>query len=62
MLGGLAYEKELLIKQWLRQAVGTLAWTTESWSTASLEVCSLAELFGLSGLTDQAGCDAGGST
>jgi hypothetical protein len=49
MLGRLAYETELLIKQWLRRTVGTLAGTTESWSTASLDVSSLAELFGLIG-------------
>ncbi len=47
MRGSLAYEKELQIKQWLRQKVGTLAGTTESWSTASLEVRSLGELFDL---------------
>jgi len=47
MRGGLAYEKELLMKQWLRRRVGTLAGTTETWSTASLEVRSLAELSGL---------------
>jgi hypothetical protein len=50
MRGGLAFEKELLIKQWLRQTVGTIAGTTETWSTASLEVCSLIELFGHVGI------------
>jgi hypothetical protein len=50
ILGSLAYEKELLIKQWLRRTVGTLAGTRENWSTASLEVRSLGELFGLAGI------------
>jgi Probable Zinc-ribbon domain len=50
--GSLAYEKELLIKQWLRRKVGTLAGTTENWSTASLEVRSLAELFDLAGIDE----------
>jgi hypothetical protein len=50
MLGSQAYEKEFLIKHWLRRAVGTLAGTTENWSTASLEVHSLVELFGLAGI------------
>jgi hypothetical protein len=50
MLGSLAYEKELLIKQWLRRTVGTLAGTKENWSTASLDVHSLAELFDLVGM------------
>jgi hypothetical protein len=50
MLGAIAYKKELLIKQWLRQAVGTLAGTTENWSTASLHVHSLAELIRFSRL------------
>ena len=60
MRGGLAYEKELLIKQWLRRAVGTLAGTTENWSTASLEVRSLTELFGLVGIgaMEELGCTA----
>jgi hypothetical protein len=52
MLGSLAYEKELLIKQWLRRTVGTLIRTTENWSTASLEVRSLVELFGLVGIDE----------
>jgi hypothetical protein len=47
MRGDLAYEQELLIKQWLRRTVGTLAGTSENWSTAILEVRSLAELFSL---------------
>jgi hypothetical protein len=50
MLGSLAYEKELLIKQWLRRTAGTLAGTTENWSTANLDVRSLAELWGLVGM------------
>jgi hypothetical protein len=50
MRGSLAYKRELLIKQWLRQTVGTLAGTSENWSTASLEVRSLAELFGFVGI------------
>ncbi len=50
MLGSLAYERELLINQWLRRTVGTLARTTENWSTAALEVSSLAELFDLVGM------------
>jgi hypothetical protein len=49
MQGSRAFEKELLIKQWLRRTVGTLAGTTENWSTASLEVRSLGELFCLIG-------------
>ena len=52
MRGVLAYERELLIKQWLRRTIGTLAGTTENWSTASLEVRSLVELFGLVGLDE----------
>ena len=52
VLGSQAYEKELLIKQWLRRTVGTLAGTTENWSTASLEVRSLVELFGLVGIDE----------
>lgn len=47
MRGDLVYEQELLIKQWLRRTVGTLAGTSENWSTAILEVRSLAELFSL---------------
>jgi hypothetical protein len=54
---GSAYQKELLIKQWLRQTVGTLPRTTEAWSTASLEVQSMVELFDLVGLDNQAGND-----
>jgi hypothetical protein len=50
MRGSLAFEKELLIKQWLRRTVGTLAGTSENWSTAKLEVRSLAELFGFVGI------------
>jgi hypothetical protein len=53
MRGSQAYEKELLIKQWLRRTVGTLTGTSENWSTASLEVHSLAELFGLAGIDEQ---------
>jgi hypothetical protein len=49
MQGSLAYEKELLIKHWLRRTVGTLAGTTENWSTVGLEVHSLGELFNLIG-------------
>jgi hypothetical protein len=52
MRGSLAYEKELLIKQWLRRTIGTLAGTTENWSTASLEMRSLVELFGLVGIDE----------
>src|SRR5262249_44240142 len=52
MRGSLAYERELAIKQWLRRVVGTLPGTTENWSTASLEVRSLIELFGLVGMDE----------
>jgi hypothetical protein len=50
MLGSQAYEKEFIIKQWLRRTVGTLAGTTENWSTASFEVQSLTELFSFVGI------------
>ncbi len=52
MLGRLSYEKELLIKQWLRREVGPIKGRTENWSTASLEVRSLAELFSLVGIDE----------
>jgi len=52
MLGSIAYQKELLVKRWLSREIGTIAGTTESWSTAKLEVHTLHELLSLAAASE----------
>jgi hypothetical protein len=43
-------EAETLLKRWIRTRVGAIPGTSENWRTASIEVASLAELKGESGI------------